>query len=140
MNAWPLPWGGLCAWLMAVWNKNNYKFGGRVPISLVSFVTFMVLQLFCAGFVCAEGEKIVEVVVKGNRRIEKSAVLNVVKMKAGDMLDGDKTDTDIRAIYKMGHFQDVQAASEASEKAPCWYMWWSKSRSCEVFCSRGTRS
>jgi len=76
----------------------------------------MVLQLFCAGFACAEGEKIVEVVVKGNRRIEKSAVLNVVKMKAGDTLENDKTDSDIRAIYKLGHFQDVQAATEASEK------------------------
>jgi outer membrane protein insertion porin family len=74
------------------------------------------LQFFCAGFACAEGEKIVEVVVKGNRRIEKSAVLNVVKIKAGDTLESDKTDTDIRAIYKMGHFQDVQAATEASEK------------------------
>jgi outer membrane protein insertion porin family len=116
MNAWPLPWGGLCVWLMAVWNKSYYKFGGRVPISLVVLVTFMVVQFFCAGLACAEGEKIVEVVVKGNRRIEKSAVLNVVKMKAGDTLESEKTDTDIRAIYKMGHFQDVQAATEASEK------------------------
>lgn len=87
-----------------------------MPISLVSFVVVMVLQLFCAGFACAEGEKIVEVVVKGNRRIENSAVLSVVKMKAGDTLERGATDTDIRAIYKMGHFQDVQAATEASEK------------------------
>lgn len=87
-----------------------------MPISLLSLVAVMVLQLFCAGFACAEGEKIVEVVVKGNRRIEKSAVLNVIKMKAGDTLESDKTDTDIRAIYKMGQFQDVQAATEASEK------------------------
>jgi outer membrane protein insertion porin family len=74
------------------------------------------LQLFCAGFACAEGGKIVEVVVKGNRRIENSAVLNVVKMKAGDTLERGTTDNDIRAIYKMGHFQDVQAVTEASEK------------------------
>jgi len=76
----------------------------------------MALQLFCAGFACAEGEKIVEVVVKGNQRIEKSAVLNVVRMKAGDTLEGEKTDSDIRAIYKLGHFQDVQVTTEASEK------------------------
>lgn len=79
-------------------------------------MTVIVLQLFCSGFVCAESDKIVEVVVKGNRRIEKTAVLNVIKMKAGDTLESDKTDNDIRAIYKMGHFQDVQAVSEASEK------------------------
>ena len=87
-----------------------------MPISLVSLVAVIMLQLFCAGFVCAEGEKIVEVVVKGNRRIENSAVLNVVRMKAGDTLEADKTDSDIRAIYKMGHFQDVHAATEESEK------------------------
>ena len=87
-----------------------------MPITGIVLVTAFVLQLFSAGFACADGEKIVEVVIKGNRRIEKSAVLNVVKMKAGDMLDSDKTDTDIRAIYKMGHFQDVQVTTEASEK------------------------
>jgi outer membrane protein insertion porin family len=76
----------------------------------------MIMQLFCSGFACAESEKIVEVLVKGNRRIEKSTVLNVVRMKAGDTLDGEKTDSDIRAIYKMGHFQDVLAVTEASEK------------------------
>jgi outer membrane protein insertion porin family len=87
-----------------------------VPISLLVVVSVMVIQLFCAGFACADGEKIIEVAIKGNRRIEKSAVLNVVKMKAGDTLESDKTDNDIRAIYKMGHFQDVQAATEASDK------------------------
>lgn len=116
MNTWPLLWVGSCVWLMAVWNKTITKFGGSVPISLVSLMTVIVLQLFCMGFAGAESEKIVEVVVKGNRRIEKTAVLNVVKMKAGDTLEGDKTDTDIRAIYKMGHFQDVQALTEASAK------------------------
>jgi len=116
MNGLPLPWGGLCGWLMAGWNNFSTNFGGSVPISFVSLVVVMVLQLFCAGVACAEGEKIVEVVVKGNRRIENTAVLNVVKMKAGDTLESGKTDDDIRAIYKMGHFQDVQAVTEASEK------------------------
>jgi len=92
------------------------KFGGRVPISLFSIVFVIVFQLYTAGFACADGEKIVEVVIKGNWRIEAAAVLNVVKMKAGDTLTGDKTDKDIRAIYKMGHFKDVQAATEPSEK------------------------
>jgi outer membrane protein insertion porin family len=72
--------------------------------------------LCISGFAFGAGEKIVEVVVKGNRRIEKAAILNAVTMKAGDTLEGDRTDRDIRAIYKMGHFQDVQAATEISDK------------------------
>ncbi len=93
-----------------------YKVGGKVPISLVSLVIVVVLQVLCAGFASAEGEKIVEVVVKGSQRIEKSAVLNVVKLKAGDTLENDRTDADIRAIYKLGQFQDVRVATETSDK------------------------
>lgn len=64
----------------------------------------------------AEGEKLVEIRVDGNRRIESAAILNVIKMRAGDTLYNDKTDADIRAIYKLGHFQDVQALKEDSDK------------------------
>ena len=87
-----------------------------MPISLVSFITVVVVQFLCVGLAFADGEKIVEVVVKGNKRIEQAAILNVVKIKAGDVLAGDNTDNDIRAIYKLGHFQDVQVSTEASEK------------------------
>ncbi|MDD2897417.1 MAG: outer membrane protein assembly factor BamA [Desulfuromonadaceae bacterium] len=65
---------------------------------------------------CAEGEKLVEIRIEGNRRIEAAAILNVVKMHAGDILTGEKTDADIRSIFKLGHFQDVQALKEESDK------------------------
>ncbi len=64
----------------------------------------------------AESEQPVEIRIQGNRRIESAAILNVVKMRVGEPLSGDKTDEDIRAIYKMGHFQDVQALIEQSNK------------------------
>ena len=60
----------------------------------------------------ADGEKISEVVVRGNRRVEASAILNATGIKAGDTLDGDRTDADIRSIYKLGQFQEVQVTSE----------------------------
>jgi outer membrane protein insertion porin family len=60
----------------------------------------------------ADGEKISEVVVRGNRRVEASAILNATGIKAGDMLDSDRTDADIRSIYKLGQFQEVQVSSE----------------------------
>ena len=79
-------------------------------------IAVVVMQLACAGTVFAEGEKIAEVTVKGNRRIESAAILNVITLKAGDTLYSDKTDTDLRAIYKLGHFQDVQAYTEETDK------------------------
>ena len=60
----------------------------------------------------AEGEKISEVVVRGNRRIEASAILGAISIKSGDTLDAARTDADIRAIFKLGHFQEVQISSE----------------------------
>lgn len=62
-----------------------------------------------AGFARAEGEKITDVQVKGNRRIESAAILNAIRLKSGDLLYADKVDADIRAIYKLGHFQDITA-------------------------------
>lgn len=60
----------------------------------------------------ADGEKITQVVVRGNRRIEASAILNAISIKNGDTLNSEKTDADIRSIYKLGQFQDVQVSSE----------------------------
>jgi outer membrane protein insertion porin family len=79
-------------------------------------VTIVITLLGCTSFAYAEGEKLVEVRVEGNRRIESAAILNVIQTHAGDSLLGEKTDADIRAIYKMGHFQDVQALTEPSDK------------------------
>lgn len=92
------------------------SYGGRVPISRFVFLAAFAAQLAIAVPVHAEGEKIVEVRISGNHRIEAAAILNVVSLKSGDILYSDKTDTDIRAIYKLGHFQDVQAITEESDK------------------------
>ena len=77
----------------------------------------MLLMLISGSAVAyAEGEKLVEIRVQGNHRIESASILNVIKMHAGDTLNNDKTDADIKAIYKLGHFQDVQALKETSDK------------------------
>ena len=64
----------------------------------------------------ADGEKITEVVVRGNRRVEASAILGATAIKAGDTLDSDRTDVDIRSIFKLGQFQEVQVTSEPSKE------------------------
>ena len=50
--------------------------------------------------------------VKGNQRIEEEAILAVVKTRAGDGLDYDQLDKDLRDIYKMGFFTDVKIEIE----------------------------
>jgi len=58
------------------------------------------------------GLKVTAVKVKGNQRIEAPAILQVVRIKPGDLLDQAEVDADLRAIYKLGHFRDVRAETE----------------------------
>lgn len=63
----------------------------------------------------AEGEKIVDVRVKGNRRVETAAITNALSLKTGDLLYAEKVDADVRAVYKLGQFIDVRAETEQGE-------------------------
>ncbi len=83
------------------------------------FNTFIcMIMLFNLFYSAAFGEeeKIGEVLIKGNRRIETAAILNVVKLRKGDLLDNGKVDNDIRAIYNLGHFRDVKADTGKGDK------------------------
>ena len=75
----------------------------------------MLCTLFC-GAASGEEEKIGEILIKGNRRIETAVIRNALKVKAGETLDAEKVDGDIRAIFNLGHFQDVKAETGTGEK------------------------
>jgi outer membrane protein insertion porin family len=79
-------------------------------------VIALALVILCSSFSFADGETISELRVKGNRRIDTAAILTVVRAKVGDLLDAAKVDADVRAIHKLGHFQDVKADAEKGEK------------------------
>lgn len=87
-----------------------------MPKLLIVIVLVLVLQFGDGAAAWAEGEKIAEIIVSGNRRIETSAILSAIKLKAGDTLFNDKTDADLRAIYRLGHFQEVQVTTGESDK------------------------
>ncbi|MFC1533046.1 outer membrane protein assembly factor BamA [Thermodesulfobacteriota bacterium] len=56
--------------------------------------------------------QIYKIQVKGNKRIESDAVLAVIESKKGEKLDQDQLDKDLRSIFKMGYFKDVNIESE----------------------------
>lgn len=87
-----------------------------MPIAFNKILVSLAVPLALASTAHAEGEKISNIIVKGNRRIEAAAILNAIKLKSGDTLYSDKTDEDVRAIYKLGHFQDVQVSTEEADK------------------------
>ena len=83
---------------------------------ILSFIpiTAILLQSAVASQVFAEGEKIAEISVTGNRRIETQVILNAIKLKVGDTVLGDKINEDLRSIYNLGHFLDVRVSTEDS--------------------------
>lgn len=57
----------------------------------------------------ADAQKIDEILVRGNDRVEEEAIRVYIKSMPGEPLDHQKMDTDIRAIYGMGFFKNVEA-------------------------------
>lgn len=50
--------------------------------------------------------------VTGNKRIESEAILAVLESSKGESLDYERLDRDLRAVFKMGFFRDVQVETE----------------------------
>lgn len=58
-------------------------------------------------------QRIEAVRVQGNRKIESIAVQNVLGSRKGRFYDRNRIAEDIKNIYKMGYFRDVQVEKEA---------------------------
>jgi outer membrane protein insertion porin family len=79
------------------------------------FIFVSTFLLFCSN-VSAAQQNIEEVIVTGNRRIEASAIMTVIKLKSGDLFFEEKVDEDIKSIFSIGSFTDVKAEISTSEK------------------------
>ena len=53
-------------------------------------------------------ERIARIVIKGNRRIEKAAILGVMQTREGEIMSPARARADLKAIYKLGYFTDVR--------------------------------
>ncbi|MBN2256074.1 MAG: outer membrane protein assembly factor BamA [Deltaproteobacteria bacterium] len=59
---------------------------------------------------------IVDIEVTGNNTIEDNAILNVIKSKKGKLVSSRTLSDDIKAIYSMGYFSDVQVTVTENEQ------------------------
>ena len=80
----------------------------RFPISLLT-----VLALTFMGFgqtgLAQEKVTLKEVKIVGNLRVEEDGIRLHVKSRAGELFDRAAVEQDVKAIYRMGFFEDVQA-------------------------------
>jgi len=62
-----------------------------------------------------EGPKVTMVEVQGNRRIETSTILAKIKTREGGVFSPSQVKEDIKTLYQLGHFEDVQVKTEGFE-------------------------
>jgi outer membrane protein insertion porin family len=83
----------------------------RAPIGVL---TFLFLFVF-ANFSAADDTKVTLIDVQGNKRIETATILAKIKTKEGDVFSPAVIREDIKALYQLGHFEDVQVRTEGFE-------------------------
>ncbi len=60
-------------------------------------------------------EKITQVLVTGNKRIEADAIEKAIRVKKGDVLRAGELAKDMKNIYKMGYFEDIRVEAEPGD-------------------------
>ena len=75
------------------------------------------LIMLCAPFTSAAAEavKVTFIEVQGNKRIETATVLAKIKTREGQPFSPAQIKEDIKALYQLGHFEDVQIKTEGFE-------------------------
>ncbi|MGD2030566.1 MAG: POTRA domain-containing protein, partial [Desulfobacterales bacterium] len=59
-------------------------------------------------------EKVAQVLVAGNKRIEGDAIKEIIKIKPGDVYIAKNLSQDLKAVYSMGYFEDIRIEAEES--------------------------
>ena len=88
----------------------NFSVEGEGVENLIGTLTNLVSEL---GLKLFKREKIIEVRIKGNNRIEEDAIRRVLKVKTGDVLNPKDISDEIKAVYKMGYFDDIRVETQS---------------------------
>ncbi len=80
------------------------------------FVLYVLFFILFPAVSYAQSNVVEKVLVKGNKRIEKDAILAVIRTRPGVTLDYEKLDKDLRDIYRMGYFSDVKVEVKDGKK------------------------
>ena len=67
------------------------------------------------GFVVLNREIVADVLINGNKFIEKDAILYVMQTKKGEAYSPDMLQEDLKKVYDMGYFKDIQITTQDVE-------------------------
>ena len=63
---------------------------------------------FKIGIKLFKREKVAEILVEGNKRIDEDAIKRVISTEPGDIYVAQKLSQDLKAVYSMGYFDDIR--------------------------------
>ena len=88
------------------------RVGARPAVFLV--VATVALVMSVPGALLAQGgvQKVKSIEVRGNKRIEKPAISGRLTLKVGEPLTAEAIRAQIKLIYEMGFFEDVQIETD----------------------------
>ncbi len=83
-------------------------------LAAIGALTFLLLSVFVLPG-AADDTKVTLIEVQGNKRIETATILAKIKTKEGDVFSPSLIREDIKVLYQLGHFEDVQVRTEGFE-------------------------
>ena len=84
------------------------RLGNRL-MTLIVIGTLLLVSLSASTLYAEDtGQKVASVDIRGNKRIEDQAIRGRLTLKVGDPYTVDAIRAQIRVIYEMGFFEDVQ--------------------------------
>jgi len=93
---------------------NGVIFHARKLLQLSMLALLAVLPAFAAPIEDSfSGKTVSSVEVRGQKRLEKEAVLNKLGTRVGSSLSREALRSDVQALYGMGYFDDISVQAEA---------------------------
>jgi outer membrane protein insertion porin family len=77
----------------------------NLSASVNELVQELALKLF-------KRQKMVQILIEGNNRIEEDAIRRVIKIKEGDLYNLKNITDELKTIYKMGYFDDIRVEAQ----------------------------
>ncbi|RMF92794.1 MAG: outer membrane protein assembly factor BamA [Candidatus Schekmanbacteria bacterium] len=90
--------------------RSNYGKWGNLRIFYIipAIIYFFLLM----GNIAIAQERIIDIEVRGNKRIEASTILSNISTRKGEFLSQSKVSRDIKRIFSLGFFNDVRVEKE----------------------------
>ena len=80
-----------------------------LPTRLLVGLALQGMLLVPTRATAAEAVRLDQVVITGNQRVEEEAIRIQIRSRPGALYDPATVDSDIRALYRMGFFHDIEA-------------------------------